>query len=152
LRVDCLCLYQGSLTYTRRSNSMGRHKKRLNRRIREIESTNCIIRRRFCLIIPLSAIIGHWNVSFVFLFVDSMLCNPNIYSSSTEGPNNKWPLLFPFFCHSRAPLLFLSNWDFFLFFFYKNLYKVSLKRISYFEKDLDIHLTRSLTTHYMFLE
>jgi len=32
---------------------------------------------------------------FCFLFVDSTVCNPNIYSSSTEGPNNKLFLLSP---------------------------------------------------------
>ena len=51
----------------------------------------------------------YWNVSFVFLFVDSMICNPNIYSRGVEGPNNKLPLLSLSFCRSRALLLFLSD-------------------------------------------
>jgi len=68
-----------------------------------------MIRRRSCLIILSPAIIGHWNVSFVLLFVDLMICNPNIYSSSIEGPNNNLPPLSPSLCHSRAPLLFLSD-------------------------------------------
>jgi len=68
-----------------------------------------VIGRGLCFIILLSTIIGYWNVSFVFLTVDSMICNPNIYSRSTEGSNNNLPPLSPFLCYSRAPLLFLSN-------------------------------------------
>jgi len=68
-----------------------------------------MIRRRSCFIILLSTIMDHWNVSFVFLTVDSMICNPNIYSRSAEGSNNNLPLLSPSLCHSRAPLLFLSD-------------------------------------------
>jgi len=47
-----------------------------------------VIRRELYFIISLSTIISYWNVSFVFLIVDSMICNPNIYSRGTEGPNN----------------------------------------------------------------
>jgi len=68
-----------------------------------------MIGRRLCFIIPLSTIIGCWNVSFVFLIVNSMIYNPNIYSRGIEGPNNKLPLLSPSLCHFRALLLFLSN-------------------------------------------
>jgi len=68
-----------------------------------------MIEKKLCLIILLPTIIGCWNVSFVFLFVNLMICNPNIYSSGTEGPNNKLPLLSSSLCHSRALLLFLSN-------------------------------------------
>jgi len=68
-----------------------------------------MIRREPCFIILLSTIIGHWNVSFVFLTVDSIICNPNIYSRSTERFNNNLPLLSLSLCYSRAPLLFLSD-------------------------------------------
>ena len=95
--------------HTRRLDSMVGHRERLGRRIRKTESTGHVIRRRPCLIILLPAIMGHWNVSFVFLFVYSMIFNPNIYSSSIERPNNKLPLSSLSLCYSRAPLLFLSD-------------------------------------------
>jgi len=152
LRVDYLCSFQGSLGHAWRLGSMTRHKRRLGRKIRETGSTSCAIRKRPCLIILLSAIIGHWNISFFFLIINSMIYNPNIYSSSAKRPNNNLPLLFPFLCHSRALLLFLSDWVFFLPFLYKNLYKTFLKGIFYFKEDLGIHSTRSLTTCYVFSE
>jgi len=68
-----------------------------------------VIRKELCFIIPLPTIIGYWNISFVFLTVDSMICNPNIYSRSTEGSNNNLPPLSLSLCYSRAPLLFLSD-------------------------------------------
>jgi len=74
-----------------------------------MESTGCMIGKRPCFIIPLPTIMGYWNVSLVFLTVDSMICNSNIYSRSTERSNNNLPPLSPFLCHSRAPLLFLSD-------------------------------------------
>jgi len=78
------------------------HRSRLGRRIRRTESTSHIIKRRPCLIISLPAIMGYWNVSFVFLFVYSMIFNPNIYSSSIERPNNKLPLSSLSLCVMRA--------------------------------------------------
>jgi len=62
-----------------------------------------------CFIILLSTIMDHWNISFVFLTVDSRICNPNIYSRSVEGSNNNLSPLSPSLCCSRAPLLFLSD-------------------------------------------
>jgi len=77
------------LGYARRLDSIVEHRERLDRRIRRTKSTGYVIREELCLIIPLSTIMGCWNVFFVFLFVDSIICNPNIYSSSVEGPKNK---------------------------------------------------------------
>jgi len=68
-----------------------------------------VIRRGPYLIILLPTIIGHWNVSFVFLTVDSMICNPNIYSRSAEGSNNNLPLSFLSLYYSEALLLLLSD-------------------------------------------
>jgi len=45
-------------------------------------------RRPYLIILPLP----YWDFGmflFVLLFVNSMICNPNIYSSSIEGPKNK---------------------------------------------------------------
>ena len=55
-----------------------------------------MIKRGPCFIISLSAIMGCWNISFVFLIVDSMICNPNIYFRGTKGKNKKLPPSSPY--------------------------------------------------------
>ena len=117
--------------------------------LEEIKSIGHMTERGPCFIIPLSTIIDCWNVSFVFSIVDSIICNPNIYSRGIKRSNRKLAPLSLSLCCSRALLLFLSNWVFLFVFFIKSLYKTSLKRTSHFEKNLGICLTRSLTTHYV---
>ena len=152
-RVVYLHSLWGFLGWLRRLGSTAGHKGRLGRRIREDrkywpydqEETlphhftpchNGLIR----MFLLFSYLLTQWFVILIY-----------IYSSNTEGPKNKLPLSSPSFCHSRAPLLFLSDWVLFLLFLYKKLYKTSLKGISHFKEDLGICLTRSLTACYTFL-
>ena len=135
-RVGHLHWPQGSSSCIWKLNSMNRHKKRLDRRIRR-DGEHWLCDQKKTLLhhstLYQNRLLEYF---FCFLIVDSMICNPNIYSRGAEGPSNKLsPSSLSLYC-SGALLLFLSDWVFLFVSFIKSLYKISLKGISHFKKDL----------------